>query len=297
MVPSQHPSGPLTVMITGATSGIGRAAVPLLAARGARVVMVCRDRQRGQAVLEEVKGNLPSASVDLMVADLSCMADIVALVRDQVSRLDGVDVLINNAALFDLSQGQRHVTPEGHETFWATNYLGPFLLTNLLMARGPLRVLNIGSKGLMAQPLLRLRLEDPGFEHAPFRVTPAYYHAKLALLTFTRALARRYAPSIVSVHALRVPAVQLDAERLASLPWHLRLAYAPKRRFALEPEAVARVYADLVASPELAANSGYYVDVRGRTVKWPAATADEEVQDRLWATSAKLTGLDTLVGH
>ena len=121
----------VTILISGATSGIGRATALELAARGSGLVILARDRARGEAIaiLARTAG---AASAEVLVCDLSLMASVREAVAEFERRHDRLDVLINDAAVF---LSRRDVTSEGHERMIATNYLGPFLLTNLLLDR------------------------------------------------------------------------------------------------------------------------------------------------------------------
>src|SRR5260370_5366575 len=119
-----------TCMVTGANSGIGKATALGLAQMGANVVMVARDRARGEVAQNEVKAKSGNNSVDLLVADLSSQQSIRQLVEDFKQHYKQLHVLINNAGVFMLT---RRETVDGLEITFAVNYLAPFLLTNLLL--------------------------------------------------------------------------------------------------------------------------------------------------------------------
>src|SRR5438128_6339106 len=117
-------------LVTGSTRGLGKATAFALAQQHATVILGCRDLPRGEAVLAEIKAASPTATVDLLLLDLSVQHSVRSAVREFENRYDHLDVLINNAAVFTR---QRTLTADGYETMFATNHLGPFLLTNLLL--------------------------------------------------------------------------------------------------------------------------------------------------------------------
>src|SRR5947207_6894212 len=137
-------------LVTGSTRGLGKAIAFALADQHATVILGCRDRQSGEVVQAEIRAANPTAQVDLLVLDLSVQQSIRDAVREFESRYDHLDVLINNAAVF---KQQRTLTADGYETMFATNHLGPFLLTNLLLPRSKAspaaRIITIGPPSTM----------------------------------------------------------------------------------------------------------------------------------------------------
>src|SRR2546422_2742315 len=136
------------VLVTGANSGIGRAASLALAKMGATVVMVARNKERGVAARSEIVKESQNDSVDLLFADLSSLESVRQLETEFQKKYSKLHVLINNAGLFNQ---RRKVTTDGYENTFATNYLAPFLLTNLqlptLKASAPSRIINVSSVG------------------------------------------------------------------------------------------------------------------------------------------------------
>ena len=128
-------------LVTGSTSGLGKATAFVLAQQHATVILGCRDKQRGEAVLAEIKAGSPAANVDLLLLDLSVQQSVRSAVTELENRYDHLDVLINNAAVF---KRHRTLTVDGYETMFATNHLGPFLLTNLLLSRWRIASTQIG---------------------------------------------------------------------------------------------------------------------------------------------------------
>ncbi|MEE8474030.1 MAG: SDR family NAD(P)-dependent oxidoreductase, partial [Myxococcota bacterium] len=137
-----------TCLITGASSGIGEETALGLARLGARIVLVCRSRERGertQATIVEASGN---REIDLALGDLASLASIRQLAKDLLATCPAIHVLVNNAGIVNL---RRTTTLDGFESTFAVNHLGPFLLTNLLLDRirgsQPARIVNVSSNG------------------------------------------------------------------------------------------------------------------------------------------------------
>lgn len=145
-----------TCLVTGATSGIGKATAAALAVRGARVVLLARDPSRGKQAVADIRSATGSERIELLIGDLADMASVRQAATELKNRHQHLHVLVNSAALFT---SKRQVTAEGLELMFATNYLGPFLLTNLLLDRlqagAPARILN-----LTAPSTVKLDLED-----------------------------------------------------------------------------------------------------------------------------------------
>jgi NAD(P)-dependent dehydrogenase (short-subunit alcohol dehydrogenase family) len=282
------------IVITGANSGIGRRAAHELAALGHSVVLVCRNPARAAEAVEAIRAATGNCAVRGEIADVADPVSVDALAGRLERRYQQVDSLVNNAAVFDQT-ATRTVTPAGHERFWATNHLGPFQLTarlaGLLAGSPDARVLTIASEGLKVYPRIALRFDDLDAV-TWFTPTKAYYHSKLAQVTFAAALARRVPEDGVLSLCLRVPAVRLDPDRVAALPLALRLAYAPKNRFAASPERLGSTYARLAAGARADVEElhGAYVDEQLRRVRPPRSAQDIQAQDRLWEVSLDATG-------
>lgn len=286
-MPSSTTADRRTCLITGANAGIGKAAAVLLAADGWHVVLGCRSPERGAAALREVRERSRSDAVELLELDLSLQASIRRAAANWLAGHTRLDALIHNAAAFDYAQRRRTRTAEGFETIWATNHLGPVLLTDLLLEalrrsdQG--RVLTVASKGLALFPGLRVDLDDPEFERRRWTVTRAYYQSKLAQVLYTRHLAERLAGSSITANCVRVPNVRIDLRRYPGLSRLARLAYSIKSRFALSPETMARTYLRLAASDELRGVTGRCFDEHGREVRMNRSSCDREHVERVMA--------------
>jgi len=283
-----------TILITGANAGIGKAAAIQLAQIGATVVMACRSAERGKQALHEVRSITQSDRIELSVVDLSSQTSIcqfAEVFKQQHARLD---VLIHNAANFDLTIKQPVKTDDGLETIFATNHLGPFLMTHLLLdllkSSAPSRVITVASKGLVSYPFLDIEFDNLNGERK-YSTQHAYYHSKQAQVMFTFDLAERLKGTGVTINCVRVGNVAIPDERLTHLPaWKLKV-YQLKRKFALTPEKMAETYTWLSADPALQDVSGRYWDAPDTPVKANKNAYQRATQQRLWEISEKLTGI------
>lgn len=294
-------SHPLSIAITGANSGIGLRAACQLSAAGHLVYALCRSPERGAAALDRIN-RVAKTPARLVVVDLADRVAISNAAQHLAAESARLDVLINNAAVFDQTLRTAQFTKDGHELFWATNHLGPFQLTaeisQLLATAEKPRVIFVASKGLITMPRIKIafdRLDDA----AAYTPTKAYYHAKLAQIMTAYTLAVR-SHGELDVACIRVPAVRLDDERISS-PL-LRLLYAPKRRLAAPPERIAALYAQIALREErwTAATGptvdeasrlrGIYLDENARPVAAPRFAYDPAARERLWRVSQEATG-------
>jgi NAD(P)-dependent dehydrogenase (short-subunit alcohol dehydrogenase family) len=233
--------------------------------------MACRNLEKGNAALSEVKEASGSDAVELMIVDMSLQSSIRELSDAFHSQYEHLDVLIHNAAIFDVTQKQATYTAEGIESVWATNHLGPVLLTELLWdalansSQG--RVITIASKGLIAKPFLKVDLEDPEFKKKPFSIENAYYQSKLAQIMYTYWLSEQGREDHITANCIRVPAVSVDIAKFSGLPTILKKVYAFKSKFSLSPEEMASVYAYLATAVELNIMTGIYFDEKMKPVK------------------------------
>ena len=174
-----------------------------------------------------------------------------------------LDVLIHNAGNFDITQKQRCLTNEGVELTWATNHLGPVLMTDVLLPallraeHG--RVLLVSSKGLVVYPNLRVDFLDVEFERRKFSVKKAYYQSKLAQVCYLLELAEQLSETAVSVHGIRVTVVKVDLGRYPNLPWYMRRMYTLKSAFSISPAEMAKTYTWLATAEPAGLGSGGYV--------------------------------------
>jgi len=273
------------VMITGANSGIGKAASLALANMGATVVMVARNKERGEAARAEIVRESGNSSVDLLLADLSSLESVRQLATEFQKQYPKLHVLINNAGLFNQ---RRHVTTDGYENTFATNYLAPFLLTNLQLdlvkASAPSRIINVSSVGHYNGHInfddLNLEKEYGGWK--------AYGQSKLALVLFTHELARKLQGSGVTVNAVHPGTV---ATNIWTRPFGpAGFITALPKLFMASPEKGAETIVYLASSRDAQSLSGEYLE-KLKVKKSSDESYNEEIAQRLWDVSAKLTHL------
>ena len=273
------------VLVTGANSGIGKAASLALAKIGATVVMVARNKERGEAARSEIVRESRNGSVDLLLADLSSLESVRQLATEFQRKYSKLHVLINNAGLFNQ---RRHVTMDGYENTFATNYLAPFLLTNLqldlLKASAPSRIFNVSSVGHYNGHInfddLNLEKEYGGWK--------AYGQSKLALVLFTYELAKKLQGTEVTVNAVHPGTV---ATNIWSRPLGpVGFIMALPKLFMTTPRQGAETIVYLASSPDAKDLNGEYLE-KLKVKKSSDESYNEEIAQRLWDVSAKLTGL------
>jgi NAD(P)-dependent dehydrogenase (short-subunit alcohol dehydrogenase family) len=265
-------------LITGANAGIGKAAAIQLAAKGCHVILACRDMGRGLKALEEVKSAGNSDSVELMTVDMSLQSSIRQMAA--AFKHERLDVLINNAAAFDVSQRQAVKTEEGIESIWATNHIGPVLMISLFLDRlrhsDQGRVLTVASQGLMMHPFLRVDLNDPEYENSKFSVPKAYYQSKLAQVMYTYWLAENLKNTNITANCIRVTNVKIDLARYPNISRLERWAYSIKSKNSITPEQMAQTYAYLAMSPDASKVSGKYFDHHSKQVASSKYSGDKD---------------------
>jgi NAD(P)-dependent dehydrogenase (short-subunit alcohol dehydrogenase family) len=287
---------PKTVIITGANSGIGKAAAIKIAQQGHRVVLACRDPEKAAATKKEIGDSALAAEVDL-----SRRASIHAF-TDRIHReLDGVDVIINNAADFDLSRNERKLTPDGFEAIWFTNHLAPVLLVDRLMdmliASPKGRIINISSKGLIAHPFLTVDLKDPMFGNRPYSVSKAYYQSKLAQVMYTLWLSKQMTGTMVTANCIRIANVRVDISRYPSLPQWLKNMYAIKTLFSISPEKMAETYRRAALDEEADKLTGKYIAYPFKETDFPAYAKDPLCIEQVMQLTYKQLGIQPSISY
>ncbi len=277
-----------TCLVTGASNGIGKVTAGALADVGARVVMVCRDPQRGEAARTEIAQRSGSESIDLLIADLSSQRQVRRLASDVASRYDRLDVLVNNAGAMNTS---RTVTEDGIETTWAVNHLAYFLLTNqlldMLKANGAGRIVSVSSRAHVGS---RIDFDDVQGE-SRFSGYRIYGQSKLANVLFTYELARRLDGSGVTANCLHPGVVATGFghnNRDDFFGRTFSVVLKALRPFILSPERGAETSIYLAASPEIEGVSGKYFASK-KAIPSSPATYDEETALRLWQLSEQMT--------
>ncbi len=271
------------VVLTGANTGIGKQTTLELAKRGARVVMACRSASRGEAARAEIEAETGGrGQLEVRELDLASLAGVRAFADKAGADLPRIDVLVNNAGIFPQ---KRVLTEDGFESQWGVNYLGPYLLTRLLLdklrASAPVRIVHLTS---MLHAKGSIDFESFRGER-PYKASAAYNQSKLGNLLFSNELARRLEGSGVTSNAVHPGGIATDITR--DLPWIARKAVGLMFKGV---EEGARGPVMLAADPELAEASGrYWKETKEST---PSADArDEALAARLWAWSEEACGL------
>ena len=291
-----HNSSKKTIIVTGANAGIG--ARPHAAWRNSATRSSWSAAMRGRrsrAAGDRQPDRQPGRHC--VNCDLSSQESIRQFAADFMAQYPRLDVLINNAANFDHTLKQPTLTEDGVEVIFATNHLGPFLLTNLLLdvlkASAPARVLTVASKGLMTYPFLSIEFDNLNGQRK-FSTQHAYYHSKMAQVMFTFDLAERLHGTGVTVNCLRVPNVQIDKGRYEYLTGWKRSAYEIKRRQGITPAQMAQAYIRLRGRSGIETVTGQYFNEHCQQVKAYKPAYNHAVWKKLWDVSATLSHLDSV---
>lgn len=276
-----------TIVITGATSGIGAVAARRLAEQGARIVMVARDRKRAEDTLRELHRANCRQTHTAFYADLSSLGEMKRVAADIAAAEPRIDVLMNNAGLI-ASRNQK--TDDGLELMFATNHMSYFVLTRLLLERlrasGGGRIVSTASQAHRRGQLDFDRLQD-------LKGSTGYGTTKLCNILFTRELARRLAGSGITANCLHPGFVATRFGDNAGGALRTGLAIA-KRLYALSPEEGAKTMVYLASAAEVAGHSGGYYERCALAEPSLEAQSDTDAR-RLWELSARIAGIDDQV--
>lgn len=276
-----------TVVISGATSGIGQVAAEKLAAMGARMVLVARDKARGEAALARLRQAGPGAAHSIHYADLSRLNEMKRVAAEIAAAEPRIDVLINNAgALF----ASRQITEDGLELTFALNHMSYFVLTHglreRLRASAPARVINTASDAHKGEKLDFGDLQSA----AGYRGLHVYGRSKLCNILYTSELARRWAGSGVTANSLHPGFVdtRFGDESGGLLSFGVRMA----KTFAISPEKGAEtiVYLASASDQQVADASGLYF-YKCRPATPTREARDEDAARKLWQETERLAGI------
>ena len=277
-----------TVVITGGNTGIGKETAVDLAKRGAKVIVGCRNLEKGKAALKEIQERSGSTNVFLEKLDLASLDSVRKFADNILNSEPRLDILINNAGVM-MCPYQK--TEDGFEMQFGTNHLGHFLLTMLLLDRlkrsAPSRIINVSSIG-HSLGTGKIHFDDIHFEkdYSPYE---AYFHSKLANVLFTRELSKHLEGTHVTANSLHPGAVRTDLERHFSL---LSTLMVPVRWYmykSAEQGAQTSIYC--AVSEEMEGVSGKYL--ADCAIKEPSKGAqDDDAARKLWDLSLKLVGLE-----
>jgi len=269
-------------IVTGATRGIGRAIALGLASRGATMVVVARDLIRGEAVASEFRQATANNEISVLRGDLSSQASLRELAKEFSRRYDRLHVLVNCAGVF---KARRVLSPDGLELMFATNHLGYFLLTQLLLDRlkasPPATILNVTAPSTT----------EPDFEdlqgERSFRALWAFGATKMENLLFTFALARRLEGTGVTANAVHPGLARTQLMRETPMPF--RLFTSVMNRFAASPARAADDVVALLLSQAAKANGQFFH--RRESITAPPYARDQAAQERLWQVTLQLCGI------
>jgi dehydrogenase/reductase SDR family protein 12 len=276
-----------TVVVTGATAGLGRAAAQMFAGLGARVVLLARDETRGRTAVAEIAAATGNSDLGLVICDLSSLDSVRRAAAQLLETEPQLHVLVNNAGVL---LNERLESPDGYELVLATNLLGPFLLTELLLDRlidsAPARIIEVSSGGMYSQ---RIDVDDPHTEHRDYVGPAVYSRTKRAQVIVTEMRGAMLADRGVVCHSMH-PGWAATPGVSSSIP-----DFEAKFRDILRtPEQGADTIVWLGAADEPARSTGgFWLDRRVRETHRSDATREtQDERDRLWALCRALTGLD-----
>ncbi len=273
---------PKTILITGATSGIGKETAIQLAKTGARIVFNARNEERGAIALKDIISASGNDSIRFEVCDLSSFASIRTFAHTIAEQYEHLDVLINNAGVWEDS---RAVSQDGIERTWAVNHLAPFLLTNLLL---PLLKKAEGARIITVSSALHPRgtIQFDNLELATdYSAMKAYANSKLANILFTRELARRLSGTGITANCLHPGVISTSLARDANI--FMRIAFKIIGKKASRG-AETSVY--LAISPAVETTTGEYFQ-DSAPFKSASASKDMEVAAKLWTVSEQMCGM------
>ena len=283
---SPHMTGKIC-LITGGNSGIGKATAIGLAKIGATVVIVSRSREKGEMAVNDIIGKSGNKNVEMIRADMSSQDSIRQLADEFKAEHKKLHLLINNAGVY---LTKRTTTPDGFESTFAVNHLGPFLLTSLLLdilkASAPSRIVNVTSDAHKGASII---FDDLRGEKR-FSGWQAYSQSKMAMILFTHELAKRLEGSGVTVNSAHPGVVRTNfAKNNGGL---VMLGFRFLGMFFISPDSAAKRILYVATSPDLEGVTGKYF-TKMHEVKSSQGSYDDDSARRLWQVSEQLTHLSS----
>jgi NAD(P)-dependent dehydrogenase (short-subunit alcohol dehydrogenase family) len=273
-------------LITGANSGIGKATAIGLAEMDAKIIMLCRNKKRGEEAQKEIIEKTGNKNINLFICDLSSQKAIRKFTAEFKSKYSNLHVLINNAGVM---LNRRTLSVDGFEMNFAIHVLAPFLLTNLLLdilkKSAPSRIINVASAG---HKRAKIDFDDLQNERKKYRLFTVYGSSKLGEILFTYELSRKLEGTGVTANAVHPGLVNTNLGRDQS-----KFSQWFARKFFKSPEEGAETSIYLASSPEVEGISGkYFVN------KEPRETSDESYNEKnakkLWKICEEMTGLNNI---
>ncbi|EHJ53119.1 SDR family NAD(P)-dependent oxidoreductase [Streptococcus macacae] len=275
------------VIITGGNSGIGYQAAKQLAEKHCQVTLFCRNEERAKNACETIIRETGNPHVTSFLADLSDMDSARQAAAAYIKEQENLDILINNAADFDLSVKKPVLTKDGLEKQFATNVVAPFILSqnfmSLLKESDSGRILNISSQGLQAYPFIQLDFDNLQGEKY-YSPSKTYYQNKLSLLMLS--LYMRKQVKDVKIQAIRVPSVKVDIKRYSNLSYFMKKLYQLKSYFSISPDKMAKTYVTLATEDGY---KGFLYTEKCQEVKANRFAYDANAQNRLYQLLGHIT--------
>ncbi len=273
-------------MITGVNSGIGKATAKGLAEMGATIIMICRNKERGEKAQKEIIELTGNKEVDLFLCDLSSQESVRKLVEEFKNKYQYLHVLINNAGVM---LSKRTLSVDGVEMNFAVHHLAPFLLTNLLLdilkKSAPSRIINVTSA---AHRMAKMDFDDLQSENKKYRLFKVYGVSKLAAMLFTYELSRRLENTSVTVNAVHPGVVNTNLSRD-----HSAFSRGFAKLFFKSPEKGAETSIYLASSIDIEGVTGKYF-IKKEPKESSEESYNEEYAKRLWEISVDMTRLDSI---
>jgi NAD(P)-dependent dehydrogenase (short-subunit alcohol dehydrogenase family) len=277
-----------TCLITGANTGIGKETTRQIAELGARVVMVCRNKEKGEKARQEIVETTNNKDIDLLICDLSSLKNVKQFSEEFFADYTELHVLINNAGVYHM---KRTETNDGYESAFAINYLAHFYLSRLLLPllkkSAPSRIINLSSN---IHKFYKIKLRDLMLEKR-YNGQQAYSNSKSAMILFTYRLARLLKESEVAVNAVNPGHVETQMTTIGLPKSFIKIRDLIVKSQTPEEGAKTSVY--VASANNLERITGRYYD-RCEESKSGKFTYDIDKQDLLWDLSNQL--IEKIIG-
>ncbi len=276
-----------TVVITGGNAGIGKATAIALAKKGAEILITSRSEGKAKAAVEEIRSESKNENVDFVLINLIDQDSVRKAAEEIKTKCPKIDVLINNAGCY---LSDLELSPQGIEGQFATNHIGHFLLTNLLLdyvkAAGKARIINLAS--IAHTSTRKLNLDDINFEKEEYGGWKSYSRSKFCNILFTKELARRLEGTGITSNAVHPGGVRTEiAEKDAN--WYTKLGWIVMKPFMITVEKGAATSIHLASSDKVEGETGGYW-VRSKKEWSNRPSQDPELAKALWKKSEELVG-------
>ena len=271
-------------VITGANSGIGKETAIALANKGSHIVMICRNQEKGEMARQEIIKSTGNQNIDLLMADLSSLADIRQLAEKLKTKYNHIDILIHNAGSTFM---KREINADGNEMTFAVNYLAVYELTMLtlpLLKAAPEGRIVIVSSALEAMG--RINWDDINYDRRPYNIIASYAQSKLMLIIFTKELAKRLSDTHITVNVLHPGGVATNLG-ITNNNLFYKLVWKFIGWFMVSAKKGAETSVYLATSPEVSGITGKYWSSKKLRENNPAADTPG-AGERLWKLSEQI---------